>query len=40
MRVEEEVPNRQEMKYDFMYQGPLEECMFKSLYKENLEGES
>ena len=39
MRVEEVIPDRQEMKYDFMNQDPLEECMFKSLYKENLEGE-
>ena len=39
MRVEEVVPDRQEMKYDFMNQDPLEECMFMSLYKENLEVE-
>ena len=39
MRVDEVIPDRQEMKYDFMNQDPLEECMFKSLYKENLDGE-
>ena len=38
MRVDEVVPDTQEMKYDFMNQDPLEECMFKSLYKENLDG--
>ena len=39
MRVDDVVPTRQEMKYDFMNQDPLEECIFKSLYKENLEYE-
>ena len=39
MRVEEVVPDRQEIMYDFMNHDPLEECMFKSLYKENLDGE-
>ena len=39
MRVDDVVPDTQEMKYDFMNQDPLEECMFKSLYKENLDEE-
>ena len=39
MRVEEVVPDRQEIMYDFMNHDPLEECMFKSLYNENLDGE-
>ena len=39
MRVDDVVPNRHIMKYDFMNQDPLEEFMFKSLYKENLDRE-
>ena len=39
MRVDDVVHDRQEMKYDFMNQDPLEECIFKSLEKENFEEE-
>ena len=39
MRVDDVVPDRHIMKYDFMNQDPLEEFMFKSLYKENLDRE-
>ena len=39
MRVNGVFPDTKEMKYDFLNQDPLEECMFKSLYKENLDGE-
>ena len=39
MRVDGVFLDRQEMNYDFMNRDALEECMFKSLYKENLEGE-
>ena len=39
MRVDGVFSDRKEMKHDFMNQDPLEECIFKSLYKENLEGE-
>ena len=39
MRVDGVFPDKQEMKYDFLNQDPLEECMFKLLYKENLDGE-
>ena len=39
MRVDDVVLDRKEMKYDFMNQDLLEECIFKSPYKENLEKE-
>ena len=39
IRVDDVVLDRREMKYDFMNQDPLEECMFKSQYKENLDRE-
>ena len=39
MRVDDVIPSRQEMKNDFMNQDSLEECIFRSLYKEILEEE-
>ena len=39
MRIDNVIPDRQEMKHEFMNQDPLEECMIKSLYKEDLDGE-
>ena len=39
MRVEDVIPDKEEMMCEFMNQDLLEECMFKSLYKENLNGE-
>ena len=40
MRIDNVVPDRQEMKHEFVNQDPLEECMIKSLYKEDLDGEN
>ena len=34
MRVEDVIPDREEMMYEFMNQDSLEECILKSLYKE------
>ena len=39
MRVEDLIPDREEMMYECMNQDPLEECMLNSLYNENLDGE-
>ena len=39
MGIDSVIPNRQEMKQEYMKQDPLEECMIKSLYKEDLDGE-
>ena len=39
MRVEEVIPNKEEMMYEVMNQDPLEECILNSLYKEDLDGE-
>ena len=39
MRVEDIIHNKEEMMYEFMNQDPIEECMLKSLYKENLNEE-
>ena len=39
MRIDYVIPSRQEMKHEFMKHDPLEECIFKSLYKEELDGE-
>ena len=39
MRVEDLIPDREEMMYECMNQDSLEEFMLNSLYKENLDGE-
>ena len=39
MRIDNVIPDILEMKHEFMNQDPLEECMIKSLYKEDLDGE-
>ena len=40
MRVEDVIPDREEMMYEFMNQDSLEECILKSLYKEAWMGKS
>ena len=39
MRVEEVIPDREEIMYEVMNHDPLQECMLDSLYKENMDGE-
>ena len=39
MRIDNVIPDIQEMKHEFMNQDPLKECMIKSLYKEDLDEE-
>ena len=39
MRVEEVIPDKEEMMYEVMNQDPLEEWMLNSLYKEDPKGE-
>ena len=39
MRIDNVILDILEMKHEFMNQDPLEECMIKSLYKEDLDGE-
>ena len=39
MRSDDVILDIQEMKHEFMNQDPLKECVIKSLYKEDLDGE-